>query len=362
VLRKALLAAAASERVRGLLTGAPTASSVVGRYVAGESIQDALAVARALRSDGLLVSLDYLGEDSIDAQRAAATAAQYVHLLGRLAAEGLSDGGAVEVSIKLSAIGLLLSSPGGTGSPNGELTSRMGGSRPPSPLAPVPPEGMPDGEAKISDMQGAEGTAGSSTLGERIATEHLERIVVAARDAGTTVTVDAEDHTSTDATLRIATALRERFGSVGSVVQAALRRTEGDVRELAAPGVRVRLCKGAYAEPLAEAFTARHDIDRSFARCLRTLMAGSGYPMIATHDPRLIAITRSLGLGRSPDSFEYQMLRGVRPVEQRRLAASGARVRVYVPYGGDWYRYLVRRLAERPANLALFLRSQLSPG
>jgi proline dehydrogenase len=313
VLRKALLAAAASERVRGLLTGAPAASAVVGRYVAGESIQDALAVARALRSDGLLVSLDYLGEDSTDAQRAAATAAQYVHLLGRLAAEGLSDGGAVEVSVKLSAIGLLLSS--------------------------------------------ADGPAGPGTLGERMAAEHLERIVIAARDAGTTVTVDAEDHTSTDATLRIATALRERFVPVGSVVQAALRRTEGDVRELAGPGVRVRLCKGAYAEPLAEAFTARHDIDRSFARCLRTLMAGPGYPMIATHDPRLVAITRSLGLGRSPDSFEYQMLHGVRPDEQRRLAASGARVRVYVPYGGDWYRYLVRRLAERPANLALFLRS-----
>jgi proline dehydrogenase len=335
VLRKALLAAAASERVRGLLMGAPAASAVVGRYVAGESIQDALAVARALRSDGLLVSLDYLGEDSIDAQRAAATAAQYVHLLGRLAAEGLSDGGAVEVSVKLTAIGLLL--PGGT--------------------TPRTPRGTSDGRAKISDVHGALAISGPNTLGERVATEHLERIAVAARDAGTTVTVDAEDHTATDATLRIATTLRERFGSVGTVVQAALRRTEGDVRELAAPGVRVRLCKGAYAEPQAEAFTARHDIDRSFARCLRTLMAGPGYPMIATHDPRLIAITRSLGFERSPDSFEYQMLHGVRPDEQRRLAAAGARVRVYVPYGGDWYRYLVRRLAERPANLALFLRS-----
>ena len=314
MLRKALLAAAASERIRGLLTTAPAANAVVSRYVAGESIQDALAVARALRSDGLLVSLDYLGEDTTDAQRAAATAAQYVHLLGRLADEGLSEGGAVEVSVKPTAIGLRLS-PAGPGVP-----------------------------------------------GERIAAEHLERIAVAAREAGTTVTVDAEDHLTTDATLRIATGLRARrrsdgSGSVGSVVQAALRRTEADVRELAAPGVRVRLCKGAYAEPLAEAFTARHDIDRSFARCLRTLMAGPGYPMIATHDPRLIAITRSLGLGRSPDSFEYQMLYGVRPDEQRRLAESGARVRVYVPYGGDWYRYLVRRLAERPANLALFLRS-----
>ncbi len=190
-----------------------------------------------------------------------------------------------------------------------------------------------------------------------MATEHLERIAAAARDAGTTMTIDAEDHRTTDAGLRMAAALRSRFPEVGSVVQAALRRTEADVRALAAPGVRVRLCKGAYAEPVSEAFDARHDVDRSYARCLRVLMAGPGYPMIATHDPRLIAITRSLGLGRPADSFEYQMLYGVRPDEQRRLAAAGAKVRVYVPYGGDWYRYLVRRLAERPANLALFLRS-----
>ena len=313
MLRKALLAAAASERVREMVTAAPVASAVVTRYVAGESTQDALAAARALRADGLLVSLDYLGEETTDAQRAAATAAQYAHLLGRLAAEGLSDGGAVEVSVKLSALGLRLEAEGAGGPPG--------------------------------------------VLGRRIAAEHLERIAVAAREAGTTVTVDAEDHTAAEATLLITAALRARLGSVGSVVQAALRRTESDVRTLAVPGARVRLCKGAYAEPAAEAFTARHDIDRSFARCLRTLMAGPGYPMIATHDPRLIAITRILGLRRPPGSFEYQMLYGVRPDEQRRLAATGARVRVYVPYGGDWYRYLVRRLAERPANLALFLRS-----
>jgi proline dehydrogenase len=312
MLRKALLAAAASERIRQAAMSAPGAQAIVGRYVAGESSEGAVAVAQALRSAGLLVTLDYLGEDTADAQRAAATAAQYVHLLGKLAAEGLTEGGAVEVSVKPTAIGLLL---------------------------------------------GAEGQRGPNPLGMRIATEHLERIVTAARDAGTTVTVDAEDHRITQAGLRVAAALRPRFGSLGSVLQAALRRTEADIRELAAPGVRVRLCKGAYAEPPAEAFETRHDIDKSFARCLRILMAGPGYPMIATHDPRLIAITRSLGLARPAGSFEYQMLYGVRPDEQRRLAASGAKVRVYVPYGGDWYPYLVRRLAERPANLALFLRS-----
>ena len=315
MLRKALMAVAASGRVKEAVTGIPATRAIVDRYVAGESSEDAVAVARGLRSAGLLVTLDYLGEDATDAQRAAATAAQYVHLLGKLAAEGLTNDGAVEVSVKPTAVGLLL---------------------------------------------GGEGQSGPNELGERIATEHLQRIVVAARDAGTTVTIDAEDHRTTDAALRIAGSLRSRFPAVGTVVQAALRRTEADVRRLAVPGTRVRLCKGAYAESAAAAFDTRHDVDKSFARCLRILMGGPGYPMIATHDPRLIAITRALGLERSPDSFEYQMLHGVRPDEQRRLASSGAKVRVYVPYGGDWYPYLVRRLAERPANLALFLRSVTS--
>jgi proline dehydrogenase len=313
VLRRALLAVAASEQIRGFVTATPATRAVVDRFVAGENIGDAVRVARSLREAGLLVSLDYLGEDTTDAEQASAVATQYVHLIGKLAAEGLTDDGTVEVSVKPTAVGLLLGS--------------------------------------------AEGKGGLTALGERTAVEHIERIAIVARDAGTTVTLDAEDHRTTDAALRIATALRPRFPWLGSVVQAGLRRTEADVRELAAPGVRVRLCKGAYAEPVSEAFSARHDVDKSFARCLRILFEGPGYPMVATHDPRLIAITRSLGLDRGPDSFEYQMLFGVRPDEQRRLARAGARVRVYVPYGGDWYGYLVRRLAERPANLAFFIRS-----
>jgi proline dehydrogenase len=345
MLRKALLAAAASERIRQAAMSAPGAQAIVGRYVAGESSEDAVEVARVLRSAGLLVTLDYLGEDTTDAQRAAATAAQYVHLLGKLAAEGLTEGGAVEVSVKPTAIGLLLGM-------NDEGADA--GRRPPDSMA-DPAAGRAAGGLVPPDKQS--GGSSPREIGVRIATEHLERIVTAARDAGTTVTVDAEDHRTTQAGLRVAAALRPRFGSLGSVLQAALRRTEADARELAAPAVRVRLCKGAYAEPATEAYDVRHDIDKSFARCLRILMAGPGYPMIATHDPRLIAITRSLGLARPAGSFEYQMLYGVRPDEQRRLAASGAKVRVYVPYGGDWYPYLVRRLAERPANLALFLRS-----
>ncbi len=162
-----------------------------------------------------------------------------------------------------------------------------------------------------------------------------------------------------DAAQRIVADLRGTCPDLGIVVQAMLRRTEADSRKLAAKGSRVRLCKGAYNEPESEAYTARHDIDRSYARCLRILMEGPGYPMVASHDPRLIQIAGSLAMqnGRSADDFEYQMLFGIRPDEQRRLAASGAKVRVYVPYGDDWYAYLVRRLAEKPANLRFFLRS-----
>jgi proline dehydrogenase len=203
VLRKTLLAAAASERVRDVLMSAPGTRGVVERYVAGESSEEAVAVARALRAEGLLVTLDYLGEDTTDAQRAAATAAQYVHLLGKLAAEGLTEGGAVEVSVKPTALGLLL---------------------------------------------GTEGQPGPNALGERVATEHLDRIAVAARDAGTTVTIDAEDHRTTDAALRIANDLRSRFPMVGTVLQAALRRTEADVRALAGPGTRAGASSGWKAQ------------------------------------------------------------------------------------------------------------------
>jgi proline dehydrogenase len=312
MLRRALLAASGSGQVRGLLTGTSATRAMVARYVAGETTDDAVRAVGQLRAAGLLVTLDYLGEDTTDAARAAAVADEYLTLLGKLSAAGLTSGGAVEVSVKPTAIGLLLG----------------------------------DGE-----------TSGERVLGEKIAAGHAERIAAAAADAGTTVTIDAEDHRTTDASLRIAGALRARYPGVGSVLQAALRRTETDARALAAPGTRVRLCKGAYNEPVSVAFTDRHEIDKSYARCLRVLMEGPGYPMIATHDLRLVRIAAALGLRRDPASFEYQMLYGIRADEQARLAASGALVRVYVPYGQDWYGYLVRRLAEKPASVGLLARS-----
>src|SRR6266511_56407 len=169
----------------------------------------------------------------------------------------------------------------------------------------------------------------------------------------------ADEHTTTDSTLDILAKLRTDFPTVGAVLQAYLRRTEADCRELATAGSRVRLCKGAYNEPESVAFQSRLEVDKAYVRCLNILMSGPGYPMIATHDPRLGAIgeDRARWFDRSPDEFEFQMLYGVRPDEQRRLAAEGYTMRVYVPYGTQWYAYLMRRLAERPANLAFFLRA-----
>ena len=306
MLRRTLLAAASSARLRRAATTAPQARAIVGRYVAGETIADAVHTARELRAGGLLVSLGYLGEDTADAGQAADVADIYIRLLGGLSADGLTGGGGCEVSVKATAVGLSL------------------------------PE-----------------------HGEKTAAENITRICAAAGAAGTTVTLDAEDHGAVDGTLRIAAGLRPDYAGLGCVVQARLRRSLADCGELTAPGTRVRLCKGAYDEAPDVAYPKRRDVDLCYVRCLRTLMAGPGYPMVATHDPRLIDIATTLALmaGRSPRSFEYQMLYGVRPAEQRRLAGTGARVRVYVPFGRDWYGYLVRRLAERPGNLAFFLRS-----
>jgi len=200
--------------------------------------------------------------------------------------------------------------------------------------------------------------------GEKTARENIARICAAARDADTTVTLDAEDHSRVEPTLRIVAQLRPEFPDLGCVIQSYLRRSPDDCRALAAEGSRVRLCKGAYNAAADVAFTSRAEVDRCYARCLRALLDGPGYPMIATHDPRLITIGAALAAlaDRPAAGFEYQMLYGIRPAEQRRLAGTGARMRVYVPYGSDWYGYLVRRLAERPANLAFFLRSLASRG
>ena len=301
MLRQALLAASHSGGVRRLVESAPYSRGVVRRFIAGEGIEDALRVTRTLTAEGLLVTLDNLGEDTRDAAQAAATVDNYAALLGELRTAGLSAG--VEVSVKLSALG--------------------------------------------------------QALDEELAVDNARRVCAAARAAGTMVTIDMEGYSTVDSTLRILRALRADYPDTGAVIQAYLRRSEQDCADLAHQGSRVRLCKGAYAAPDSVAFSGRREVDRSYVRCMKALMAGKGYPMLATHDPTLIEIGGALAVlaDRAPSTFEYQMLYGIRPNEQRRLVDMGAQVRVYVPYGREWDGYTMRRLAERPANLGFFLRS-----
>jgi proline dehydrogenase len=303
LLRQVLLTASRSHGVRKLVETAPYTRGVVRRFIAGTAVDDALRVTERLAADGLLVTLDHLGEDTLDPGQADAIVKNYETLLDRLGSAGL--GARAEVSVKLTALGQLL-----------------------------------DG-------------------GEAMALANARRICTAARAAGTTVTLDMEDHTTVDSTLRILRELRADFPETGAVIQAYLRRAEEYCADLAHAGSRVRLCKGAYSAPDSVAFADRREIDKSYVRCMKILLAGGGLPMLATHDPRLIEIAGTLAVlnERALSDFEYQMLYGIRTHEQRRLADLGSRVRVYVPYGEEWYGYMMRRLAERPANLGFFLRS-----
>ncbi|MGZ4453793.1 MAG: proline dehydrogenase family protein [Nocardioides sp.] len=298
-----------STKVRHLVETAPVSRSVVSRFVAGTTAEEAVEASRSLIASGRLVSLDHLGEDTVDRSQAESTRDAYLMLLKKLADEDLTTG--AEMSVKLSAVGQAL--PGD---------------------------------------------------GEKFALDNAYAVCEAARAAGTTVTLDMEDHTTTDSTLDVLRELRRDFPDTGAVLQAYLHRTEADCRDLAYSGSRVRLCKGAYKEPESVAFQTKADVDQSYVRCLKVLMSGEGYPMVATHDPRLVAITGDLVRrnAREQGTYEYQMLYGIRPHEQERLAAAGERMRVYVPYGHEWYGYLVRRMAERPANLVFFLRSVATKG
>ncbi|GID25125.1 proline dehydrogenase family protein [Paractinoplanes brasiliensis] len=300
MLRSLLLAAAGSDRLGRLAGSAPVSRKAVAKFVAGSDAGEALRVGRTLADDGLAITFDHLAAETRSVEQAVAVRDEYRALLGKLKGAGLTP--AAEISVKLSALG--------------------------------------------------------QRLDEKLAHEHAQAVCAAAAEAGTTVTLDAEDHTLTDSTLEILAELRKDHPGTGAALQAHLRRTEGDCRELATIGSRVRLCKGAYVEPESVAFQSALDIDKSFVRCLNILMSGKGYPMVATHDPRLIAIAedRARWFDRTADEYEFQMLYGVRAEEQARLAASGNVVRVYLPYGEQWYGYLMRRLAERPRNVTVLGR------
>jgi proline dehydrogenase len=280
---------------------------MVARFVAGETLEAALPALERLEAAGLRTTVDVLGEavTSVDAARKAAD--EYLVTLSALAARGLDR----NVSVKLSQMGL----------------------------------GLDDATCR----------------------ENVERILQRAAEHGAFVRIDMEDHTTTDATLALWRELRPinaGRGDSGVVVQAALRRTPNDVEELIREGARVRLCKGAYVEPAAVAFPDKADVDAAYGTLMERLLVEGNFPAIATHDERLIAravaFVRERDIAR--DAFEFQMLYGVRRDLQERLVKAGFGVRVYVPFGTDWYPYFMRRLAERPANVAFVMRSVLREG
>ncbi|MET9683685.1 proline dehydrogenase family protein [Streptomyces coeruleorubidus] len=308
MLGPVILAASRSDRMRRLVSAAPVTKQVVDRFIAGEDVDDVVPVIRELTGQGLELTMDVVGEDITNPAQAAAARDAYLELIDRL--KPLELGTRAEMSVKLSMFGQAL-----------------------------------DG-------------------GHELALANVRPVVEAAAEIGTTVTLDAEDHTTLDSMFAIHEELRKDFPQTGCVIQAYLFRTEADARRLAANGSRVRLVKGAYKEPGSVAYLDKHEIDRAYVRILRTLMEGEGYPMIGSHDPRLIAIGQELAhrAGRKLDEYEFQMLYGIRTEEHLRLAAEGHRMRVYTAYGTDWYGYFMRRLAEKPANLRFFARSMITKG
>jgi len=301
-LRPAILAAARSPHIERAITGVPITKGLVDRFVAGPTRVDVIEAVGKLLDSGRAVSVDFLGEDTTDAEGARAAVQEYLDLIADLP----HDTHQVEVSLKLSALGC--------------------------------------------------GVANGKT----VAAENARTVCAAAQAAGVWVTVDAEDHTTTDSRMAIVAELRADFPWLGVVVQSYLRRTEQDCRELSGSGSRVRLCKGAYSEPASVAYQDQRDVDAAYLRCLEILFDGAGYPMVASHDPAMIAAVDPLVRRRGRGEYEHQMLFGIRDAEQLRLVNEGRQVRVYVPYGTEWYGYFMRRLAERPSNLRFFLRSLMT--
>ena len=308
MLGPVILAASRSDKMRRFISAAPGTKQVVSRFIAGETVDQVVPVIQDSAAKGLEVTLDVVGEDITTPAQAAAARDAYLELIGRLKELGL--GTRAEMSVKLSMFGQSL-----------------------------------DG-------------------GHDLALANARTVVEAAAAIGTTVTLDAEDHTTLDSMFAIHEELRKDFPQTGCVIQAYLYRTESDARRLADAGSRVRLVKGAYWEPASVAYQNKPEIDKAYVRVCRTLMGGDGYPMIGSHDPRLISISQELAhrAGRKLDEYEFQMLYGIRSDEHIRLAAEGHRMRVYTAYGTDWYGYFMRRLAEKPANLLFFARSVLTKG
>jgi proline dehydrogenase len=301
MLRSFLLYLSEREAPQKLLLRSSWGRRLAARFIAGETLEDAMRAVRRLIAGGFSVTLDYLGESVQQARQAEEACQVYLSILDRLVAEGIQS----HISVKLTQLGL--------------------------------------------------------AIDEELARRHLEAICQRAAQYRNFVRVDMESSAYTDATLRVFRAVNAPRHVLGIVIQSYLYRSEKDVEELLKDGARIRLCKGAYKEPPELAFPRKADVDRNYIKLMEMMLRSGHYHAIATHDPRMIASTQAFARahGIGVDRFEFQMLYGIRRQLQRELLRQGYRVRVYVPYGKQWYAYFMRRLAERPANLLFLLRNLL---
>jgi len=299
MLRAALIRLSESKRLGRWATHNRVSRRVARRWVAGESLDDAVTAARALNRLGFPVTLDFLGENVSNKDGAVRAASIYISMYDRIAAEGLNG----NVSLKLTQLGL--------------------------------------------------------DLDEAFCESLVRRIAESSTQHGNFLRIDMEGSPYTQRTVELCKRVRANTDAVGTVIQSYLRRSERDVRDLLSVGCRIRLVKGAYKEPPEIAFADKKDVDANFVTLMKILLTSGIYHAIATHDPRIIDASKefaaSKGVGK--DQFEFQMLYGIRTDLQRQLIGEGYKVRVYVPYGTDWFPYFMRRLAERPANLTFFLRN-----
>lgn len=302
VLGRALLAVTNRSAIRKLITGTRPGRALSTRFVAGETLEQAIAVAREMNAKGASVSLDHLGEHVTDRDQAEAARDDYLACLDAIGANSING----NISVKLSQLGM----------------------------------GFDD------ELAGAS----------------LETLAARAADVGTTVSVDMEESAVTDVTIDLYSAAQRNHGNLGLAVQAYLHRTRNDLDTIMPLGGHIRLCKGAYAEPSEIAYQLRSEVNEEFDRLANLLMSDDGVkPAIATHDTDRLDVVAALVPNRS-GPYEYQMLYGVRNGLQDKMLAAGDPLRVYVPYGVAWYPYLTRRMAERPANIAFFIRAALSRG
>jgi proline dehydrogenase len=299
MMRALLIRLSESKSLAKIVTGNPVTRRMSRRFVAGEKLDEAVSAARACNHAGLSVSLDHLGENVSTEEEARRARDAYLENFDRIAAEKLD----ANVSLKLTQLGL--------------------------------------------------------DLGTEICFSLLESVVERAARYNNFLRVDMEGSPYTQRTIEMVKRARANYERVGAVIQAYLYRSEQDVKDLLAIGCRIRLCKGAYREPASIAFAKKEDVDKNYLRLMQLLLPSGIYHGIATHDPRMIDATKNFAAqqGIGNDQFEFQMLYGIRTDLQQQLVGEGYRMRVYIPYGAEWFPYFMRRLAERPANVLFFVRN-----